>query len=233
MKIWEEFKEYLLTKAVNGNLFYTNCTLPETDKEKYWYNRGLQDSLMDVKCYEAQCEAIYNKKYNSLIKCLNQNYIYVYYNDVTNTTHISIKKDNNIRDLLFNSTKEVEIESVDKIKNCDYDLWTAIQILENTLGKVYGYQTDDGILEHKCAINAVKNLYEQITAWSEEDEYQINTILHGLDLKREIYKKEGNKAEEERYTIQYNWLKSLKSKCKSFVESTIEQDKVEPKFKKK
>ena len=46
--------------------------------------------------------------------------------------------------------------------------------------------------------------------WSEEDEYQINTILHGLDLKRELYKKEGNKIEEERYNTQYNWLKSLK-----------------------
>lgn len=48
--------------------------------------------------------------------------------------------------------------------------------------------------------------------WSEEDEYQINTILHGLDLKRELYKKEGNKVEEERYNTQYNWLKSLKER---------------------
>ena len=47
---------------------------------------------------------------------------------------------------------------------------------------------------------------------AEEDEYQINTILHGLDLKREIYRKEGNQVEEERYNTQYNWLKSLKSR---------------------
>lgn len=53
---------------------------------------------------------------------------------------------------------------------------------------------------------------EQKPVWSDEDEYQINTILHGLDLKREIYRKEGNKVEEDRYNTQYNWLKSLKER---------------------
>ena len=53
---------------------------------------------------------------------------------------------------------------------------------------------------------------EQKPTWSEEDEYQINTILHGLDLKRGLYKKEGNKVEEERYSTQYNWLNSLKDR---------------------
>ena len=56
MKIWEQFKAMLLTNAVNGNLFYTRRTLPKTDKEKYWYNRGIQDSLIDVKRYEKLCE---------------------------------------------------------------------------------------------------------------------------------------------------------------------------------
>ena len=40
-------------------------------------------------------------------------------------------------------------------------LYHAQRILEKTLGKVDGYQTDDGILSHKCAITAVKKLYEQ------------------------------------------------------------------------
>ena len=40
-------------------------------------------------------------------------------------------------------------------------LWHAIQILERTLGEVEGYQSDDGILEHKCAIEAIKRLYKQ------------------------------------------------------------------------
>lgn len=89
MKIWEQFKEMLLTRAVNGNWLYTSRTLPETNKEKYWYNRGLQDSLMDVKLYEKQCKDTYSKKYNSLIKCLSQNRILVHYDEVTNTSHIS------------------------------------------------------------------------------------------------------------------------------------------------
>ena len=53
-------------------------------------------------------------------------------------------------------------------------LWHAQNILERTLGKVDGYQSDDGILEHKCAITAVKKLYGQKpTVWSEEDEAKI------------------------------------------------------------
>lgn len=47
-------------------------------------------------------------------------------------------------------------------------LWHAINILEKTLGKVSGYQTDDGLLSHQCAIAAVKKLYEQ-TKFSDED----------------------------------------------------------------
>lgn len=47
----------------------------------------------------------------------------------------------------------------------------ALDILQKTCGKVDGYQTDDGILEHQCAISAVKELSKQKPAeWSEEDE---------------------------------------------------------------
>ena len=93
MKIWEEFKSKLLTIAVNGNLFYTNSTLPKTNKEKYWYNRGLQDSLKDLKSYEKHCEYMYSKKHDSLIKCLSQHKFFVCYDEVTNTTHISEAKE--------------------------------------------------------------------------------------------------------------------------------------------
>jgi hypothetical protein len=52
-------------------------------------------------------------------------------------------------------------------------LYHAQRILEKTLGKVEGYQTDDGILSHQCAITAVKKLYEQKpTEWSQEAEKQ-------------------------------------------------------------
>lgn len=40
-------------------------------------------------------------------------------------------------------------------------LWHAIVILQKTLGKVDGYQTDDGIEAHKCAINAIQKIYTE------------------------------------------------------------------------
>ena len=39
-------------------------------------------------------------------------------------------------------------------------MFNAKRILEKTLGKVSGYQSDDGILEHECAISAMTKLYE-------------------------------------------------------------------------
>ena len=91
-------------------------------------------------------------------------------------------------------------------------LYAAIDILEITLGKVDGYQSNDGILEHQCAISAVKKLYEeseQKPAWSEEDEKYAKDLADyftgGLSLKY---------AEEDIA----NWFKSLK-------------DRVQPKWK--
>lgn len=56
-------------------------------------------------------------------------------------------------------------------------LWHAMNILEKTLGKVNGYQTDDGFLSHQCAITAVKKLYKQkpteTAKWSAQEEYCI------------------------------------------------------------
>ena len=82
------------------------------------------------------------------------------------------------RDLLFKKMKEAGYEwdaekkelkkieqKVDVLpKGEDYgidSLWHATQILERTIGKVEGYQSDDGILEHRCAIEVVKRLYSQ------------------------------------------------------------------------
>ena len=59
---------------------------------------------------------------------------------------------------------EKQDEKVTNINGEDYGidgLYHAIRILERTVGKVTGYQSDDGILEHKAAINAVKELYEK------------------------------------------------------------------------
>ena len=70
-------------------------------------------------------------------------------------------------------------------------LWHAQNILEKTLGEVDGYQSDDGILEHKCAISAVNKLYEQKPiAWSEEDETTKNNISHIIRQYDKISKSE-------------------------------------------
>jgi len=60
--------------------------------------------------------------------------------------------------------KQCEQKPVELYNGDDYGidgLWHAQRILEKTLGKVDGYQSDDGILEHKCAISAVNELSKQ------------------------------------------------------------------------
>lgn len=59
---------------------------------------------------------------------------------------------------------EKQGEKVTNINGEDYGidgLYHAIRILEKTVGRVTGYQSDDGILEHRAAINAIKELYEK------------------------------------------------------------------------
>jgi len=119
------------------------------------------------------------------------------------------------RDLLFQKMKEVGYEwdaekrELKKIEDEEYNgedygidsLYHAQRILEKTLGKVDGYQTDDGILEHKCAISAVKSLYEQkpadinpLLSWSSEEEKMLQ-CLEG------IVKDYWAKAEQEKNEI--------------------------------
>ena len=57
--------------------------------------------------------------------------------------------------------KEIEDEEYNDEDYGIDGLWHAKNILEKTLGKVDGYQTDDGILDHKCAISAVNKLYKE------------------------------------------------------------------------
>ena len=57
-----------------------------------------------------------------------------------------------------------EKQSIEEVNGEDYGidgLWHAQRILEKTLGSVDGYQTDDGLLDHKAAITAVKKQYEK------------------------------------------------------------------------
>lgn len=123
------------------------------------------------------------------------------------------------RDLLFQKMKEAgyewnaEKKELKKIDNEEYNgedygidsLYHAQRILEKTLGKVDGYQSDDGILEHKCAITAIKKLYEQKPAeWSEKDKDNIQRALYYVDY-YQTHEADTKEAEE-----CFDWLKSLK-----------------------
>ena len=105
-------------------------------------------------------------------------------------------------------------EEYEEVNGEDYGidgLWNAKRILEKTLGEVEGYQTDDGILEHKAAITAVKKLYEQ-KSWTEEDEEELNQ-LHKLIVKKAYEEYEIDTEDETLYGKWLkldNWLKSLK-----------------------
>ena len=86
-------------------------------------------------------------------------------------------------------------------------LFHAQRILEKTLGKVDGYQSDDGILSHKCAISAVKQLYEKKSAeWSEEDEHRLKDTIYFLDTAKKHY------ASTVKLDACIDWLKSLKKR---------------------
>lgn len=121
------------------------------------------------------------------------------------------------RELLFQKMKEAgyewdaekkELKKIDdkEVNGEDYgidSLYHAQRILEKTLGSVDGYQSDDGILEHKCAISAVKKLYEQKPVWSEEDEKQarqIERIVHDDGCTQKLQKQISD------------WFKSLKDR---------------------
>lgn len=91
-KIWEEFRDYLKSMFYGGNLFVTKGRLPQTDDEIYWYNKALQDCVLEMQSYESLCES----KYKSLLSCLSKKGIHVYYDEMTNkhfinTVHITIE----------------------------------------------------------------------------------------------------------------------------------------------
>ena len=121
------------------------------------------------------------------------------------------------RDTLFAKMTEAgyewdaEKKELKKIEDEEYNgedygidsLYHAQRILEKTLGSVDGYQTDDGILSHKCAITAVKKLYEQKPVWSEEDEDYYDAIVAKLEVTQDDTALTDNQME---------FLKSLKSR---------------------
>ncbi len=163
--------------------------------------------------------------------------LYCWYNGQTNNFHnkevadTSLTTRNKIcpatkeqRDLLFQKMKEAGYEwdankkELKKIEDEEYNgedygidsLYHAQRILEKTLGKVDGYQSDDGILEHKCAISAVKKLYEQKPAWSEEDEKGIQNTIALIEGVKNSNPKDEYCVENCDYCL--HWLNSIEDR---------------------
>lgn len=108
--------------------------------------------------------------------------------------------------------KKIEQKPImEEINGEDYgidSLWHAQRILEKTLGEVNGYQSDDGILDHKAAITAVKKLREQEPAeWSEEDKAKIEVAAYRLS--------------SHGFTEDADWLKSLRPQKQNYNETVI------------
>lgn len=120
----------------------------------------------------------------------------------------------NKEDVIAWLEKNGEQKTIEEVNGDDYGidaLWHAQRILEKTLGSVDGYQTDDGILEHKAAITIVKKLYEQKPVeWSDEDEKMFRGVIAICDIwstKTSFYSKENDDIEKLK-----NWLKSIKDR---------------------
>ena len=112
---------------------------------------------------------------------------------------------------------DFEKKELKEIENEEYDgedygidsLWHAKNILEKTLGEVEGYQTDDGILDHKCAISFIDKLYKQKPAeWSEEDESNFQGIIDELKAN----KHHAPDSDLPTYDRFLSWFKSLKER---------------------
>lgn len=117
---------------------------------------------------------------------------------------------------------DFEKKELKKIEDEEYNsedygidgLWHAKNILEETLGKVDGYQSDDGILEHKCAITVVNKLYKQKPDWGEEDERIYQSIIDDTVQENQLDSK------------QIDWLKSIKSRVQPKQELSEEDEKL-------
>jgi hypothetical protein len=103
--------------------------------------------------------------------------------------------------------KELKKINNEEVNGEDYGIdgiWHAQRILEKTLGSVDGYQSDDGILEHRAAITAVKKLHKQKTDWSEEDSVRLQRIIDFL-----WYNRKGDTDAIYQQEQDIDWLKNF------------------------
>lgn len=206
----EAWREVLQIETIDEHYTFTNGSSSSFDEEQYMRLWTIQDAKDGDVLADDDSITIFRKIGNDIWYDVIDFYVcYNYRSDKIiiqkDILHCGTIKSKIIkpatkeqRELLFSKMKEagyewdaekkelrkIEQNTNDLPKGEDYGidgLWHAKTILEKTLGKVEGYQSDDGILEHKCAINVVKNLYERKPAWSDEDDETITRIVFSFE----------------------------------------------------
>ncbi len=180
--LYDNFKLWTIQDAKDGDVLV--CPLPKKygAGEQIFIFKGINSRDYVDNCIEFYCRICQGYFYENKIGFMGT---------TDGIFHPATKEQ---RDLLFQKMKEAgytfdfDKKELKKIDNEEVNgevygidgLYHAQRILEKTLGRVDGYQSDDGILEHKCAISAVKKLYEQKPAWSEADDEELEIVINAL-----------------------------------------------------
>ena len=238
-KIGSTYCESLIVNLEDGNTYANNTDLKEFH---LWTIEDAKDGDVLVDINEGK--PFIFKKTNTGPSDDVASYCDIFYNIFhaagTWTTTDIIPATKEQHDLLFTKMKEagyewdvekkelkkIEQKPVEEVNGEDYGidgLYAAMDILNKTLGQVEGYQSDDGILEHKAAITTVKKLYKQNhVEWSEKDENTRNKIIGSLDALK-FYVERNDKFDDER--VKSN-LKELEDEIK-WLQDFVPQPKQE------
>lgn len=191
--------QYVDTCAVDGEITHDNVTEP------YWNNHSMM-SAYKAGWLEKQGK---HKDYYTKQELIDMGFSFTLNGDIVTPDEMmeDMKKYLAWKEKQGNKPKKVEDEEYNSEDYGIDGIWHAKNILEKTLGTVDGYQTDDGILSHKCAISAVKKLYEKKSAkWSEDDEELYQDALDAFEAL-------GNDLDPlEDWGRLYDWLKSIKQR---------------------
>lgn len=197
------------------------------------YKEALERARTIHNEHHAQCHDVMTKVFPELAESEGERIrkeIYKYFRDLQLSSDREFSPLISIDEILAWLEKQGEQKITNSKEDIDFTIYYPLKngngkyecIPYSFYGSLTSFSDNDDLIDflrncfytkQKCE-DWIKKQNEQRPSWNEDDEYQINTILHGLDLKREIYKKKGNKAEEDRYNTQYNWLKSLKYRIK-------------------
>lgn len=212
MEAWKEMRLEVYAQA-SGNRHEPNCS---DNNSKIFSINDIDEIFEKISdCVVEQKPIESNEVFNDFVR---------WFVDERTKDYTLIPSDEDVQkwgNMILEHARKVlnnEQKPVEMVNDEDYGvdgLYAALDILKTTLGHVQGYQSDDGILEHKAAITAVKNLYEQKhVKWNEEDEKMLSDItdcIIKLPVFFESIEINGeNKISSKFISEVKNWLKSFK-----------------------